>query len=125
MISEPRNRPRAFQTSLVFRNESELSEPVELSLEQNRWIGRKMFDFDDQKPEPVYKLIWKGEARDRPDRVRAVFQRIPSSAESADALQLLKVTDQDGKIDLGDKVTLQLYPVSTAPWFDSGKLFDK
>ena len=125
MISEPRNRPRAFQTSLVFRNESELSDPVELSLEQNRWIGRKMFDFDDQKPEPVYKLIWKGEARDRPDRVRAVFQRIPSSAESADALQLLKVTDQDGKIDLGDKVTLQLYPVSTAPWLDSGKLFDK
>jgi hypothetical protein len=54
-----------------------------------------------------------------------VFKRIPSSAESADALEVVKVTDQEGKTDLADKVTLQLYPVSTAPWLDSGKLFDK
>ena len=125
MISEPRNRPRSFQKTMVFTGGSDLSDPIELSLEHNRWVGRKMFDFDDQRPEPVYKLIWKGDVRGRPDSVRVVFKRIPSSAESADALEVVKVTDQEGKTDLADKVTLQLYPVSTAPWLDSGKLFDK
>jgi hypothetical protein len=84
-----------------------------------------MFDFDDQRPEPVYKLIWKGDVRSRPESVRVVFKRIPSTAESADALEVVTVTDQEGKTDLAAKVTLQLYPVSTAPWLDSGKLFDK
>jgi hypothetical protein len=125
MISEPRNRPRAFQKSVVFAAGSDLSEPVELSLEQNRWIGRKMFNFDDQKPEPVYKLIWKGDLRGRPDLIRVTFKRLPSTAESADALQLVQVTDQEGIFDLSDKVILQLYPVSSTPWLDSGKLFDK
>lgn len=125
MISEPRNRPRAFQKSVVFAACSDLSEPVDLSLEQNRWIGRKMFNFDDQKPEPVYKLIWKGDLRGRPDLIRVTFKRLPSTAESADALQLVQVTDQEGSLDLSDKVILQLYPVSTTPWLDSGKLFDK
>jgi hypothetical protein len=61
----------------------------------------------------------------RPDKVRVVFRRIPSTAESADALELIKVTDAEGKVDLSAKVTLQLFPVSTTPWLDSGRLFDK
>lgn len=84
-----------------------------------------MFDFEDQRPEPVYKLIWKAGVQERPDKVRAVFRRIPSTAESADALELVKVTDIEGKTDLSAKVMLQLFPVSTTPWLDSGKLFDK
>jgi hypothetical protein len=125
MISEPKNRPKGFQRKIEFAGDTEVSSPSDLSLEPNRWVGRKMFDFDDQRPEPVYKLVWKGDVLARPDKVRVVFRRIPSTAESADALELIKVTDVEGKVDLSAKVTLQLFPVSTAPWLDSGKLFDK
>jgi len=125
MISEPKNRPKGFQCKIEFASNSLTSVPADLSLEPNRWIGRKMFDFEDQRPEPVYKLIWKAGVQERPDKVRAVFRRIPSTAESADALELVKVTDIEGKTDLSAKVMLQLFPVSTTPWLDSGKLFDK
>ena len=125
MISEPKNRPKGFQRKIEFNNRGETSNPVELSLEPNRWIGRKMFDFDDQRPEPVYKLIWQGDVLARPDKVQVVFRRSPSTAESADALELIRVTDVMAKSDLSSKVKLQLYPVSTTPWLDTGKLFDK
>jgi hypothetical protein len=125
MISEPKNRPKGFQRKIEFTNQAETSNPVDLSPEPNRWIGRKMFDFDDQRPEPVYKLIWLGNVLARPDKVQVVFRRIPSTAESADALELVKVTDVATKADLSSKVKLQLYPVSTTPWLDTGKLFDK
>jgi hypothetical protein len=114
--------PRAFMNKVLFPAGAEQSSEVALGLGENRWIGRKMFESDAQRPEPVYKLRWTGKEGDRPDKVRVVFRRIAATAECADALELVSAKDLDGKVDLTDQVRLRLEPVSEVSWLDTGRL---
>ncbi len=115
--------PRSFLSRIDFSASGDTSAEAVLGLGDNRWIGRKMFESDSQRPEPVYKLRWTGEEAGRPDKVRAVFRRIAATAECADALELIRVTDREGKVDLSTRVRLQLEPVSETSWLDTGRLF--
>jgi hypothetical protein len=115
--------PRSFLTRIDFSASGDTSAEAVLGLGDNRWIGRKMFESDSQRPEPVYKLRWTGDEAGRPDKVRVVFRRIAATAECADALELIRVMDRDGKVDLSARVRLQLEPVSETSWLDTGRLF--
>ena len=115
--------PRSFLNKIVFSASGDTSAEVILGLGENRWIGRKMFESDSQRPEPVYKLRWIGDDASRPDKVKAVFRRIAATAECADALELVHVTDREGKTDISSRVRLQLEPVSETSWLDTGRLF--
>lgn len=115
--------PRSFLNKIVFSASGDTSAEVILGLGENRWIGRKMFESDSQRPEPVYKLRWIGDDADRPDKVKAVFRRIAATAECADALELVHATDREGKTDYSSRVRLQLEPVSETSWLDTGRLF--
>lgn len=115
--------PRAFLSKIVFSASGDTSAEAILGLGDNRWIGRKMFESDSQRPEPVYKLRWIGDDAERPDKVKAVFRRIAATSECADALELVHVTDREGRTDLSSRVRLQLEPVSERSWLDTGRLF--
>jgi hypothetical protein len=114
--------PRAFMNKVLFPAGAAQSSEVALGLGENRWIGRKMFESDAQRPEPVYKLRWTGKEGDRPDKVRVAFRRVAATAECADALELVSAKDLEGKVDLTDQVRLRLEPVSEVSWLDTGRL---
>jgi hypothetical protein len=117
--------PRSFMNKITFPASGDRSFEVTLGLGENRWIGRKMFAGDTQRPEPVYKLRWNGEEANRPDKVRAVFRRVAATAECADALELISVKSSDGTTDLTGFVKLRLEPVSEVSWLDTGRLFNR
>ncbi len=117
--------PRSFIADIVFPNPGVSSEEVILGMGENRWIGRKLFPGESQRPEPVYKLRWLGKDSEIPEKVRVVFRRVPATAECADALEIVNVRSLKGDTDLNGKVRLRLEPVTEVSWLDTGRLFTR
>lgn len=115
---------QSFITKISFPGGRDESSPALLSLEEDRRIARKMFDIKSISPEPVYKLVWDDKKNPRPDEVEVVFRRTPSTAESADALEIVSVHSPDGK-DIKDSVKLQLFPAygDGVNWQDDGLIY--
>lgn len=100
---------------------------AELTLSTGARIGRKMFEADTCRPEPVYRLDWVDQT-ETVRGVKVVFQRLAAAVEATsdatDGLEIVTVVDAETGEDLSGRVILKLYPIGehALHWQDTGML---